>query len=231
MLDIQDQSAISVYDADHPNSVVNIIGVGLFGQCVAKLPDNIKEKSEEDFKDNPKITDTERALRIQFWQEFNRRIDRKSGTFCVANVWQGVCSDKHFFKSICATPEKLAFILLPPRNYDTDLRLVLDLASAKRKEILGMDSYVTSRSGERTPNDKLIALQIKLLEAIENRLFGTAIARSASVETQVKADSEQGKTLIKQLTHDEASKEIRRLASRVEELKSGGEVIDADICE
>jgi len=114
---------------EQKKSVCNVVD-GKTADCIAILPDEYLEMSEEELvialaKENKRYTLQDHRLRISFWTEYARSV-ASGERMKMANVYFGIVSHVRFYGKFLHDPARLAYMLMPPRNYEVMLGEALD---------------------------------------------------------------------------------------------------------
>lgn len=165
-------------DASELFSVVNLVSPEI-GKKISALPDHMVDLSEEEiYKKFPDTTPTVHQLRRMFWLEYDRAVANRT-LMDMSRVYVGVCSRAGFYK-ITDSPENMAVILCPPKNYMIETEDLLALGLRRAREILNLP-LVTPYGVDA----KLADVQLKIIMMLDMRLKGAYIQKSVQISHNV----------------------------------------------
>lgn len=154
------------------------------------------------------ITPTDNQLRLSFWLEYDR-CQEESRAFNVGHVYSGICTKSFFYGTYLRYPDKVAWLLTPPVEYEVKLREAHDFGLSKMREILDQDAI----SNRAKPDTKLLDLQLKIFTMLDQRLKGGYTQRQEVKSLQITASAAD----VKAATTEET---MRLLNARLKELDS-----------
>lgn len=101
------------------------------------IPPQYLKLSERQFRIQFQVDETDGRLRLRFWDLYDRST-QTSEPMALADIYQNVCSQEHFWDRVMANPVKLAWILLPPVDPELSMREVFYRGLDKFREIVSM---------------------------------------------------------------------------------------------
>jgi len=107
-------------------------------------------------------TQTDRALKRNFWLEVFKRIDTTE-KIKPSLIYEDLCTYTHWYNNILGQPFRLAWLLKTSDNISELIESHNLLALQKMREILLLDS-----SKENKPDHKVIDAQIRIFETLSN---------------------------------------------------------------
>ncbi len=116
--------------------------------------------------------ETDNCLRVKFWHEYERA--HQDGTKMVMSaVYSTICPSEYFYNVYLGRPEKLAWILTPPMEYETRLKALILLSTSQLNEILELPN----RDEKGRVNVKILELKAKIHFQLEQRIHGAVVQR------------------------------------------------------
>ena len=107
---------IIFWEEGNPRCVVNLLrNAETFRQKVLAIPPNLLSMSDYELEKHVEPSQVDNDLRQAFWDEYTAAIDTDS-VMRVTAIYSRVCT-KEFFHKISQSPDRLAYILRPPREY------------------------------------------------------------------------------------------------------------------
>jgi hypothetical protein len=136
-----------------------------------------------------KPVQTDQLLRVSFWDEVNTAI-AESRPISERKIWTGVCSNTYWNKVRDELEWKMAYILCPLMSYSKANKLGLHLGQKAMLEILNASPY--QGNGEhKTFNSKIAQLQLQAYQALQDRMFGKAVQRLQTHNTNENVDKKE----------------------------------------
>jgi hypothetical protein len=162
-------------DYENPMSVINLVPNDV-AKCILAIPDKLLDLEEEELeKLIPEQTATVNQLRAMFWTEYDRAQEFRM-RMDMSRVYVGSCNRGGFYK-ICHDPEKLAWIVTPPKEYTLIVDELLTIALKQVRSILKLP--LKNELGYT--DTKLADVQLKAAMMLDMRQKGGYIHRSMQI--------------------------------------------------
>jgi hypothetical protein len=123
----------------------------------------------------------DQLLRVSFWDEVNTAIAEQR-PISERNIWKGVCSNTYWNRIRDELEWKMAYVLCPIMSYSKANKLGLHLGQKAMLEILNASAY-EDFGGKKKLNPKIAQLQLQAFNAIQDRMYGKAVQRVQSHNT------------------------------------------------
>lgn len=164
------KTCVSIFDRNNPDSVYSRMPEsGKF--AMDSIPSYLKawsfKKLEKTFSHN--LTTRDRIWKIAFWREYQSALDSDK-TMSPKAICRGVCPEEYMYEHIFKKNPLFAWILYPMPSYENAMLEMLDLSTRRLREVLALPILL---DGKRVDH-KLISLQVKIHELVENRVRGIA---------------------------------------------------------
>ena len=186
-------------DSSNPRSLVSIAPLQIqtyiasLDPSLLTLSDKVLNKQAE-----PELTD--KCLRINFWTEYVRAQD-KSTTMLLGNIIRGVTTKEYFLHIAENNPAKLAYIIIPPKDYNIVQDSIFRDSLEKLRQLISLPPYdivkrtTISDKGETVTETKrlnpaYIAEVRKVTTMLADRLQGS-ISRKVDISGKLKVEREQ----------------------------------------
>lgn len=124
----------SILDADNPYSILNLVPP-LLREAIDNLSTNYYGLSERDLRRKINPCPEVARLRLNFWDEYERAVSQKR-KMDLLSLTKGVCSNDYFYTKILKNPDWVAFMTIPPADYQLALREMLELGWDRIREVL-----------------------------------------------------------------------------------------------
>ena len=175
-------------------------------------------------------------IRLAFWDEYNRAIDKRQ-KMRIQILVKGVCSYDYFYKVILKEPRKLAWVVTPPLDHMYQQREILESLAHQVRQIARARVYVKDKeTGKRKLDVRVAQLVLQAYDKMHDKVYGASVQRVAhahahqvlpsAVSDAIPSLSGIDTASLEQLESIEA--QMAKISSAVEETKPLGEVIDAD---
>ena len=158
----------------------------------------------------PVITD--QLLRVSFWDEINSAI-ANDRFISERKIWVGVCSNSYWHKVRDQLSWKMAYVLCPLMSYSKANKLGLHLGQKAMIDILNV-SAMEEVNGVMKFNAKIAQLQITAYNSIQDRMFGKAVQRLETHNTN--ENIEVTKESIEEIQKEIAQLELKSLPLTIE---------------
>ena len=189
-------------DVDNPRSLVNIAPVQI-REFLLKIPQDTFTLSEAQLTKRAEPDFTAKCLRINFWTEYCRAQD-KNLTMKLGNILKGVTHSRYFMHICEENPDQLAWMIVPPKDYNIVQEQIFRDGLEKLKAILTISPYdiktrkITKTDGtieeieEKKLNVALLEQKRKTVEMLSHRIQGSitkSVALSGTVNHTQSSDS------------------------------------------
>lgn len=186
------ESTHQFLDTTNPQHFINLVPQKI-KDLILQIPNDYFALSEKKlinkaYKDGvPEDVDME--LRISFWQEYENKFE-KSEPMNINSVCRGVCSSPHFYQNIATNPYRLLFIITEVPKVQTKIKLGYHLSLQKMLDLLKASPKINTKTG--LPDAKVMDLQLKVFQYLDQRLHGSLIQRveTKAVNVNVEAQAE-----------------------------------------
>lgn len=149
------------------------------------LPQAILDMDEIELREVGRCGITEYALRMAFWQEYERALTEGGiGGMKLARMLHQLM-DNRSFKLVIKNPYRLAWILKPLRPYLKDMEFILQRGRERMWEVMNLPMV----DAKGRPDAKIAAVIIAAQKQIEDRVHGSTIQRQQQVRVNLKSDS------------------------------------------
>mgnify|MGYP000417392085 CR=1 FL=1 len=174
---------ITIWEEGNKLCLVNLLPK-FVGEAVRALTPEICSLSEYEHRKNFKIAEVDELLRIAFWDEYFQTCDdRATGgeqqNMRMDAIYPRICSKETFYSYVIKTPERLAYMIKPPRGYMLSNRNLLEKGYQKFQEILELP--LKDENGKI--NTGLVGQLIKMVILLENRVRGS-VAHQLNINSQ-----------------------------------------------
>ena len=166
-------------DEVNPESLASVMSGERFAEAVAALPKQYLALGERELTKKIKPTRVDWALRVSLWNEYRKAaLDPLKAPSKVksSQVYSGICGRDHWYW-ILKQPERVAWLILPFKQYEMMLEPLLYRAIDCFEDILNMPIY--DEKGRPNPSAAKVVAQVAA--RIEDRLRGTPMQRQASL--------------------------------------------------
>lgn len=164
----------------------------------------------------------DRKLKLALWTEYSKafQLDTEMNMY---KVVRGTCSQNFLEYDYLRNPYKAAWILIPPKNYEETLDIILLRGLERIEEIIDIDMNKRNKKGERVGIDpKLADVVLRAYKMVEDRVKGGTISRQATM--QYRADKNEIKNITPENVNMELiEKEIKALEAETGELIGSGD--------
>lgn len=159
-----------------------------------------------------KPTPVMNAVRVQFWNEYFRAVERGK-RMNATKLFGGICAPSYFYTQLTRDRSFMAFMLCPPGEYTALMEEGLNYGLKKLRDILDFPLY--DENGK--PNTKVADSVLKIVSFLDNRLHGQAVQR---IEQKVEAKNLNVNVAHEtNLSSDEMDARIKQLQAKL-----GGDV-------
>lgn len=215
------KTCVSIFDKNNPDSVYSRLpDSGKF--AMDSIPTYLKtwsfKKLEKTFSHS--LTTRDRMWKIAFWREYQDALDHNRNMSPKA-ICRGICPEEYMYDHIFKKNPLFAWILYPMPSYENAMMEMLDLSTRRLREVLDLPILMDGRNVDH----KLVSLQLKIHELVENRVRGIAPKtlninqRSMNMNINQSAPSAIGDVDdLSRMSLDEVNMRLSKLHSRVKRL-------------
>lgn len=182
----------SPFDPENPWSLFNLVPAPI-KEAVENIDPRFYSYSEMELRQKAKPTAQHCRIRISFWDEYLRAVEQKRPMY-ISSIIKGACSPEFFYSTIIRNQQLLAYITIPPADYQLALREMLELGWDRMREVLMMPmtskvpvqirtkdeetgKIITTTELIETPNTKLIAEMRAIVQQLDQRIKGAVMQR------------------------------------------------------
>lgn len=180
----------------------------------------LTEHTEYEITEFAEPLQVDQLLRVSFWDEVNKAL-AEGRVISERNIWMGVCSCSYWYKVRDMLEWKFAYILCPLMAYSKANKLGLHLGSKALLDILNA-SAVTTVNNSKVVNIKLAQLQIAAFNALQDRVYGKAVQRLQTHNTNDNSNNKDKETI------EDLQREIAQLEHTKTKVFATNEVIPVE---
>lgn len=167
--------ATRVWDKDDSRSVLRLAPESIQRRML-EIPEELRFVDEPALRKRIKPTPTDNQLRISFWLEYDRVQREMAKQMEMTSIIRGIISEDYFYNVYVKNPERLAWMLIPPKSYTVKLTDMLEVGLDQLRETLELPHIEGGKV-----NTKLLELKLKITAMMDLRLNG-AIAQKVQIE-------------------------------------------------
>lgn len=175
-------SATRVWVEEDQFSVIRMVPPK-FAERLLALPDELKVCEEGTIRSvmrkvGCKLTPLDTQLRLAFWLEYERCVQRQEKKINLCNVYAGICVEEYFYQHYLSNQYRLAFMLCPPQSYSVKMQEMMELGLARLREIMTMD-MIDEKTGKVDTRIAKLVMQAAVL--VDLRVKGAVAQRIETV--------------------------------------------------
>ena len=171
-----------IFDSSNPRSLINLVPEAM-QKVMEGLDDKQRYLTEVQLRNYANADTTLAQLRIAFWFEYNNA-QKAERVMNIKNVYRGVTSHDYWHEVILKDPRKIAYIIVPPKDYLVAMTELLDMSLDKMREIIKAPLYDSRGRFDSKTADKVI----KVAQAIEARVKGAVVTKTVNLNAEVPAN-------------------------------------------
>lgn len=215
---------------ENPRSFYNRVSEA-FQKAMDGIPPEYLKKDESDLVDELKPNQTVNCLRFRLWEEYNKAMD-KDQDIKIAHICRGICAVGYFYATVLRNKKILAYLLIPPKDYEAAAHEALMLGIGQLRNILHFPLW--DKDGK--PDAKIAALQLNVVKMLDARLKGAPTQR---IEQKTLSANVSVHELAEEMTMKDVEAKLRKLRGeeekvelldsrrpKLEKFKSGGVEIE-----
>lgn len=177
---------VNIVDKTDPRSLLNIVPP-VVAQAIERIPDDLFKKTEEELREMmplKRFTSVDRRLRTSFWREYNQAQDQKR-MMNITNIFAGICSRTHFYGNALEEKVRLAYLLLPPLEYQIAMEesLLYSIEQLREAIEVAFDEFKKSK------NPKMLDVIVKVTQMYDTRVKGAVIQKVEQKNLNVNMDA------------------------------------------
>lgn len=135
-------------------------------------------------------TASDNRLRLNFWLAYDECIMTNRDHITLDMICGNMCSTEFFARNYLLTPEKLAWLLVPPVNYGMKLVEAVDSGLDQMRGILDLE-HIDYETGKI--DHKLLAIKVTIFKLLDDRTHGAAVQKiekkqNIQISTSVRAN-------------------------------------------
>lgn len=196
---------LSIKDKDNPYSLVNLCSEYI-AEKIMSIPDDTLDRAKKPRPDD-EFSLNDEMLRIAFWEEYRRAV-RLEARMVMSNIYGGIMTQRGW-EFLARNPERLAYIITPPKEIHVAMEALVHLGLKKMEEILTLSVY--DSKGEVNP--KLAGVQHRIFEDLMNRRRGHVLQKIETTSRNLNVNVDTTPKEAKRLSLDEIERKIAELES------------------
>lgn len=163
-----------IIDQDDPRAIINLVPKKIQNAIWDLYNDHehLTNLSEQEFLKENKTSQNMDMMRLSFWREYNRAQD-SCGKMITKNIYGPVMSADTFYEKFLSKPINVAWMLIPPDEYQLALETYLSHGRQALREILTANKF----NEDGTLNVQVAKVILQAYALIDNRIHGSAIQR------------------------------------------------------
>jgi len=193
---------------ENPSSFYNKVSPR-FQEALDGIPDEYLVKDESELVEEIRPNQTVNCLRFRLWEEYNKAMDRKKSDVRIAAICRGICATNYFYKAVLRNKKVLAYLLVPPKDYEDAANEALMLGLTQVRRILHFPLW--DKDGK--PDSKVARLQLDVVKMLDNRLRGAPTQRIEQKTLQANVDISE---IAQELTMKDIEAKLRKLRGEEE---------------
>jgi len=197
-------------------------------RCINKIPDDIKHLSERDLLALARPSNKMYSLKRAFWDEF-LKCQASGSMMSPARIFRGIVA-RDTFNGMMENEARMAWFIAPIICYEKQIVGIMDKAIDRYDDLLEMEITVTRKVKNKESGEyedvtqtcpKKAAVLLATLNSVQDRVKGTAVQKSVTVNT-----SSPGK-----IAEDKSDLDMNLVDIRLKELEErlSGDIITINI--
>lgn len=170
-----------IFDHTNPRALINMVPNSM-KVVMEALDDKHRYLSEPMLKRYADADALLARLRINFWLEYDsaQKIERNMS---ISNILRGVTSMDYWNDVVLKDPKKVAYIIVPPKNYLVTMNELLEMGLDRMREILKAPVFDSRGRFDAKAADKII----KVVHAVEARVKGAVVQKTLNLNAEMPA--------------------------------------------
>lgn len=175
----------SILNIANPDSLINKVPDAIANLLpdVVKHYDRILASPEDIATFHYKPNERDERIKIQFWDEYNISCAQKR-RMAISNIIRGVMFYDNFYRYFCKLGPRLAWLLVPPRDYTLTMQAILNKGLTRLDEIMSMKMV----DDKGKPDHRIITQILRVFQIVDNRTKGSIIQR-VQIQQQIQQHS------------------------------------------
>lgn len=174
-----------------------------FQEAMDTIPKEYLVMDESELAEEIRPNQTMNCLRFRIWEEYNKAQDSNQ-SIRVYEICKGICTTNYFYAAVLRNKKVLAYMLIPPKDYETAAEEALMLGVNQIRKILMFPLW----DDKGKPNTKVAALQLNVMKMLDARIKGAPTQRIEQKTLQANVDVAQ---LSEELTMKDIEARLRKL--------------------
>lgn len=177
-------SKVDPLDPTNPLSILTMVTPKM-RVAIEDLDPKFANYCERDLRRAAKPSPEVCRLRINFWDEYNKVMDAGGGKITIYNIIRGACTEGFFYDVVMKDPKMLAYVTIPPADYQLTLRDMLTRAWDRLDEVL--ETPLTTEKSIRCGFDNTTRMPIyKTVDVVNIPLIGEIRAITQMLDLRIK---------------------------------------------
>lgn len=159
-------------------------------KIVNKIPEGYLNKTEDQFLKIYEPNKYDRHLRINLWSEFRDVVTESRGIISFSRVYGPIMSKHQFDTYVLTNLKRVAWMLIPPLNYEIQMENLLDLSMQRMEEILRLPIYKkeTKKDGKTVEvlDTKVLGVITNVALKMREAVKGTPVSRNININAETR---------------------------------------------
>lgn len=225
---------------NNPYSIFNMVPPKM-QRALEALDKRLLLNSERNLRRNCNITPEICRLRINLWDSYNKAMDMGQSKIPMYEIIKGACSQALFEEVVLTNPNTLAYVCVPPADYQLTLRDLLDFGWDRLRETLEQDIFKervvrVGQNADGTPEYKtfkevnvpLVAEMRAIVQMLDLRVKGAILQKvqvqSHNITQTIEGTSNFNDATLEQL--EAMERRVKKLSKSFDDVEEQG-VLDA----
>lgn len=153
-----------------------------------------------------------KSLRLALWEAYDYAQANEKNHLNIKKVVEGTCTYQHFTRILENDPAKYAWILIPPQNYQVELKALYETGAKRMREILEIPI-------DDKTNPKIMDTQMRIHQNIEMRIHGAIIQRVDERRLNVNVNAPATQQVTEEANKAASKMSMEEVERRIQELK------------
>jgi hypothetical protein len=220
---------VSLFDADNPLSVVNMVEEAV-AKAIMGIPPRYLKMTETQLRKEVKPDEVLCRLKLSFWDEYQRAQDGKRKIHVTKLIAGTGCTKERFYDVVLRDPEQVAWVVTPPVDHMIQLRELLELGLSRQREMLMLPFVFKETKVDQQGNvkktrriDARVMSQINqavntLLDRVHGAVMQKVAVQQQSLNVNVNKSVEQAFDTASLEQLEDMEKTLDRLAGKIKEI-------------
>lgn len=218
---------LSHLDPENARSLYNI-APDVVREALIQTPKEVLTLSEEELIEKLDPSYEMSLLRFKFFEEY-LSAQTHLRKMSLKNILSGTTTKQYLIQTLLISPEAVAFIVLPPKDYHLMISESMVLGYKKLREVLNMPLY--DKQGK--PNTAVANTILKTVQILENRVFGpqtqkldvrqvtqTLAPKISSIPNLANKDQKELNTTTQEVDPSLQEMDLETIEQKIKELKN-----------